>query len=57
MCFEKGKFDADTKYMFKMYINLFGKDNFLKNMIVVITKITYYFQYVDTSEWIKEMEL
>ena len=39
-----------------MYMNLFGKDNFWKNMIVVITKIIYDSDYEDTAEWIEEME-
>ena len=42
--------------MFKMYMNLLGKDIIWKNMIVVITKIMYISDYEDTSEWIEEME-
>ena len=38
-------------------MNLFGKDNFWKNMIAVITKITYNpDDYEDTAEWIEGME-
>ena len=42
--------------MFQMYMNLFGKGNIWKNMIVVITKLSYCADYESNGEWIDEMD-
>ena len=58
LCFEKGKFDTGVQKMIQTYVNLLDKgSNMWKNIIVVITKVTYLDDdYEDMGEWIDEME-
>ena len=59
LCFEKGKFDTGVQKMIQTYVNLLDKgSNMWKNIIVVITKVTYLDDdYEDIGEWIDEMEM
>ena len=59
LCFEKGKFDAGVQKMIKTYEHLLDKGaNMWKNIIVVITKVTYDDdEYENIGEWIDEMEI
>ena len=58
LCFEKGKFDAGVQKMIKTYEHLLDKGgNMWKNIIVVITKVTYDDdEYEDIGGWIDVME-
>ena len=58
LCFEKGKFDTGVQKMIQTYMNLLDSSNMWKNIIVVITKVTYLDDdYEDIGEWIDEMEM
>ena len=57
-CFEKGKFDSGVQKIIKTYEHLLDKGaNMWKNIIVVITKVTYDSdEHDDIGDWIDEME-